>query len=107
MFGLGDEYLSSVPKYAAGQPTEHTESAEKAGFKGVQHARSDSIMASGTNVDAVHCVIFLDALKVVTGKDEWEYGKPRLVVDLATVGDFPLGGPGGTARTTPPDARRA
>jgi hypothetical protein len=106
MFGLDDEYPGSG-KYAPGQKTEHTDFADKAGFKGVQHARSDSIMGSGTNVDAHHYVTFLDALKVVTGMPEWEYGPKRFVIDPSKVGDFPLGGPGGTAPTTPPDTRRA
>ena len=61
-------------KYAPGKKTEHTDFAAKAGFKGVQHARSDGIMGSGTNVQAHHYVTFLDALKVVTGMDEWAYG---------------------------------
>jgi hypothetical protein len=57
-------------------------------------------MGSGTNVRPHHDVTFLDALKVVTAMDEWEYGKSRLVVDPGK-GDFPQGGPGGT----PPDTR--
>ena len=59
------------------------------------------------NVRPHHYVTFLDALKAVTGMDEWEYGKPRAVWDPAKIGDFPLGGPGGTAPTTPPDTRLA
>jgi hypothetical protein len=77
--------------------------AAKAGFKGVQHARSDGIMGSGTNVRPHHYVTFLDALKVVTKIDDWEYGKAHIVWDPSKIGDFPLGGPGGTAPTTPPD----
>ena len=107
MFGLDDEYTSSNAKYGAGMKTEHTDFAEKAGFKGAQHARSDSIMSGGTNVKAQHYVTFLDALKMVSGMQEWEYGPKRLVIDPSKVGDFPLGGPGGTAPTTPPDTRLA
>jgi hypothetical protein len=106
MFGLDDEY-TGAGNYTPGHKTEHTDFADKAGFKGVQHARSDSIMGSGTNVRPHHYVTFLDALKVVTAIDEWEYGKPRLVVDPGKVGDFPQGGPGGTAPATPPDTRYA
>src|SRR4051794_13927995 len=108
MFGLDDEYTSSSnAKYGAGMKTEHTDFAEKAGFKGAQHARSDSIMSGGTNVKAQHYVTFLDALKMVSGMPEWEYGPTRFVIDPSKVGDFPLGGPGGTAPTTPPDTRLA
>ena len=107
MFGLDDEYTSSNPKYGAGMKTEHTDFAEKAGFKGAQHARSDSIMSGGTNVKAQHYVTFLDALKMVSGMQEWEYGPKRFVIDPSKVGDFPLGGPGGTAPQTPPDTRLA
>ena len=60
-----------------GKKTEHTDFAEKAGFKGAQHARSDSIMSSGTNVSPHHYVTFLDALKIVCGMHEWEYGTAR------------------------------
>jgi hypothetical protein len=105
MFGLDDEYTGGT--YAPGSKTEHTDFADKAGFKGAQHTRSDSIMGSGTNVRPHHYVTFLDALKVVSGMDEWEYGKPRLVIDPSKVGDFPQGGPGGTAPATPPDTRYA
>jgi hypothetical protein len=106
MFGLDDEY-PGTGKYAAGQKTEHTDFVDKAGFKGAQHARSDSIMSSGANVRPHHYATFLDALKIVSGMNEWEYGKPRLVVDPAKIGDYPLGGPGGTAPATPPDTRLA
>ncbi|HZB77697.1 MAG TPA: hypothetical protein VE526_15810 [Solirubrobacteraceae bacterium] len=106
MFGLDDEYTGGG-KYAPGKKTEHTDFAAKAGFKGAQHARSDSIMGSGTNVRPHHYVTFLDALKVVSGMNEWEYGKARHVWDPSQVGDFPLGGPGGTAPSTPPDTALA
>jgi hypothetical protein len=106
MFGLDDEY-PGADKYAPGNKTEHTDFVDKAGFKGAQHARSDSIMSSGANVRPQHYATFFDALKIVSGMTEWEYGKPRLVVDPNKVGDFPLGGPGGTAPATPPDTRLA
>jgi hypothetical protein len=100
MFGLDDEY-PGPGKYGAGKKTEHTDFAAKAGFTGAQHARSDSIMSGGVNVRPHHYVTFLDALKVVTGMEEWEVGAAR------QVGDFPLGGPGGTAPVTPPDTAYA
>lgn len=106
MFGYDDEY-TGADDYAPGKKTEHTDFVDKAGFKGAQHARSDSIMSSGTNVRPQHYATFLDALKIVSGMTDWEYGKPRLVVDPAKIGDFPLGGPGGTAPATPPDTRHA
>ena len=102
MFGLDDEY-TGTGKYAPGQKTEHTDFAAKEGFTGVQHARSDSIMGSGTNVRQHHYVTFLDALKLVSGMDDWEYGKARPVPVPAQMGDFPQGGPGGTPATSPPE----
>ena len=88
MFGLDDEYTGGG-KYAPGNKTEHTDFADKAGFSGAQHARSDSIMGSGTNVRPHHYVTFLDALKVVTGMDEWEYGKAARRVGSREDGRLP------------------
>ena len=101
MFGLDDEY-PGANKYGAGKKTEHTDFAAKEGFTGVQHARSDGIMGSGRNVRPHHYVTFLDALKQVSGIDDWEYGPARPVPVPAEKGDFPQGGPGGTPGKPPP-----
>ncbi len=101
MFGLDDEYVGPGD-YAPGKKTEHTDFAAKEGFTGAQHASSDGIMGSGRNVRAHHYVTFLDALKQVTGMDDWEYGRARPVPVPSEKGDFPQGGPGGTPGKPPP-----
>jgi hypothetical protein len=87
MFGLDDEYTGSGA-YAAGKKTEHTAFAAKYGEKGVMHAKSDSIMSEGSIVRRQHYVTFLDALKVVSGIEEWDFGKARKVEPPSPKGDF-------------------
>ncbi|MEW6581749.1 MAG: reprolysin-like metallopeptidase, partial [Actinomycetota bacterium] len=100
MFGLDDEYTGSGP-YAAGKPTEHTKVAEEAGYSGVQHATSDSIMSEGQEVRPQHYVTFLDALKQVSGMSDWAIGGKRPVKPPSAAGDFPVPGTpaGGPAPT--------
>jgi hypothetical protein len=87
MFGLDDEYTGSGA-YAPGRKTEHTALAAKYGEKGVMHAKSDSIMSEGTVVRRQHYVTFLDALKVVSGIEEWDFGTARKVEPPSPMGDF-------------------
>lgn len=90
MFGLDDEYVGSGA-YGPGKDTEHTEFAKKVGgFTGIQHARSDAIMSGGMKVMTHHYVTFLDALRLVTGMDDWDFGPPRAVSPPSEAGDFPL-----------------
>jgi hypothetical protein len=98
MFGLDDEYIGDGP-YAAGKKTEHTDFAAAAGQTGAMHASSDSIMAGGSKVRPHHYVTFLDALKVVTGVPEWDYGPKQVVTPPSDAGDFeaPKPDPDGTA----------
>jgi hypothetical protein len=99
MFGLDDEYTGSGA-YAAGKPTEHTKMAEAAGYSGVQHATSDSIMSGGQEVREHHYVTFLDALKQVSGMTEWAIGPKRPVKPPTGAGDYPVPGtPGGGPKT--------
>jgi hypothetical protein len=75
MFGLDDEYIGSTAAYGAGKKTEHTDFVEKTtGLKGAMHAKSDSIMSEGRIVRPHHYATFLDALRVVSGIQEWDYG---------------------------------
>ena len=78
MFGLDDEY-TGAGAYAPGKKTEHTDFAAKVGEKGVLHAKSDSIMSEGSVVRRQHYVTFLDALKVVSGIEEWTFGTAKKV----------------------------
>ena len=102
MFGLDDEY-TGPGAYAAGKPTEHTKIAEAAGYSGIQHATSDSIMSEGAEVREQHYVTFLDALKQVSGMTDWVIGPKRPVKPPSAAGDYPVPGPpaggpnGGTA----------
>jgi hypothetical protein len=89
MFGLDDEYTGSGA-YAPGRKTEHTALAAKYGEKGVMHAKSDSIMSEGSVVRRQHYVTFLDALKVVSGIEEWDFGKARKVEPPSPKGDFEI-----------------
>jgi hypothetical protein len=95
MFGLDDEYTGSGA-YAAGKETEHTKVAADAGYSGVQHGTSDSIMSMGKEVGPQHYVTFLDALKQVSGMTDWAIGPKRAVKPPSGAGDYPVPGtPGG------------
>ena len=99
MFGLDDEYTGKGA-YAPGKKTEHTGMADKAGLTGTMHAKSDSIMSEGANVRPQHYITFLDALKFVSGMDEWDFGAKQVVQPPSGMGDFPTPAPadeGGTA----------
>lgn len=95
MFGLDDEYTGSGA-YAAGKETEHTKVAADAGYSGVQHGTSDTIMSMGKEVGPQHYVTFLDALKKVSGMTDWAIGPKRAVKPPSGAGDYPVPGtPGG------------
>jgi hypothetical protein len=88
MFGLDDEY-TGTGAYAPGKKTEHTDLAAGAGQAGAMHAKSDSIMSEGSKVRPQHYVTFLDALKVVSGMNEWDFGPKRPVKEPSGAGDYP------------------
>jgi len=99
MFGLDDEYTGSGA-YQAGKKTEHTDFAAAAGHTGAIHATSDSIMSEGKEVRPHHYVTFLDALKQVSGMQEWGYGPTQPVKPPSAAGDYPVPGtPGGGPQT--------
>ena len=76
MFGLDDEYTGHGA-YAPGKSTEHTKLAASRGQAGAMHAKSDSIMSEGAKVRPQHYTTFLDALKFVSGIDEWDTAPSR------------------------------
>jgi phage-related protein len=46
-------------------------------------------MSEGTVVRRQHYVTFLDALKVVSGIEEWDFGRAREVEPPSPLEDFP------------------
>lgn len=92
MFGLDDEYIAEGA-YAAGKKTEHTDFVgDTTGVTGTMHATSDSIMSNGRVVRQQHYATFLDALRVVSGIEQWAFGEPEevhmhLPIEYAPVDD--------------------
>jgi hypothetical protein len=87
MFGLDDEY-TGTGAYAPGKKTEHTGLAASQGNTGAMHAKSDSIMSEGSKVRPQHYTTFLDALKLVSGMNEWDFGAKQVVKPPSGAGDF-------------------
>jgi hypothetical protein len=98
MFGLDDEYTGKGA-YAPGKSTEHSKLAASQGMSGAMHAKSDSIMSEGSKVRAQHYTTFLDALKFVSGMDEWDIGAKQVVQPPSGMGDFPTPAPAGDGGT--------
>ena len=100
MFGLDDEYTGKGA-YAPGKSTEHSKLAASQGMAGAMHAKSDSIMSEGSKVRPQHYTTFLDALKFISGMNEWDIGAKQVVKPPSGAGDFPTPAPssgdGGTA----------
>jgi len=72
IFGLGDEYATSFSK--PGQAASHDKAAGAMGSKGPAGAlveSNDNIMSEGGVVRAQHYATFLDALRRLTGLQEW------------------------------------
>jgi hypothetical protein len=97
MFGLDDEY-TGPSEYGPGKKTEHTKFVkETTGLTGVMHAKSDSIMSEGRIVRPQHYATFLDALRLVSGVKEWEFGPgvdavgPRTGWDDRAIWGEPMG----------------
>ena len=97
MFGLDDEY-TGAGAYAPGKKTEHTEFVKKTtGLKGAMHAKSDSIMSNGRVVRPQHYATFLDALRMVSGFNDWAFGPaaswvgPRTGWDDRAIWGEPMG----------------
>jgi hypothetical protein len=87
MFGLDDEYTGKGA-YAPGKATEHTKLAASEGMAGAMHAKSDSIMSEGAKVRPQHYTTFLDALKLVSGMNEWDFGAKQVVKPPSAAGDY-------------------
>jgi hypothetical protein len=87
MFGLDDEYTGGGA-YQPGKPTEHTKLAASEGMAGAMHAKSDSIMSEGSKVRPQHYTTFLDALKLVSGMNEWDFGAKQPVKPPSAAGDY-------------------
>ena len=102
MFGLGDEYATGAGSMisgtgaAAGVAAKHDQLSKDMGLDGAVHENNDNIMSLGNVVQPQHYSTFLWALKELTAEPAWALGPKE------RVGDFPLGGPGGTAPATPP-----
>jgi hypothetical protein len=87
MFGLDDEYTGKGA-YAPGKSTEHSKLAASEGMAGAMHAKSDSIMSEGAKVRPQHYTTFLDALKLVSGMNEWDFGAKQAVKPPSAAGDY-------------------
>ena len=98
MFGLDDEYTGKGA-YAPGKSTEHTKLAASEGMAGAMHAKSDSIMSEGAKVRPQHYTTFLDALKFISGVNEWDIGPKQVVRPPSGAGDFPTPAPSGDGGT--------
>jgi hypothetical protein len=98
MFGLDDEYTGKGA-YAPGKSTEHTKLAASEGMAGAMHAKSDSIMSEGAKVRPQHYTTFLDALKFISGVNEWDIGPKQAVRPPSGAGDFPTPAPSGDGGT--------
>src|SRR5262249_46522213 len=98
MFGLDDEYTGKGA-YAPGKSTEHTKLAASQGMAGAMHAKSDSIMSDGAKVRPQHYSTFLDALKLISGMNEWDIGPKQVVRPPSGAGDFPTPAPSGNGGT--------
>ena len=77
MFGLGDEYTApfSGTGKDLGDPVD-ADLGPKQGLPGAVSENSDTIMSVGQAVKPQHYATFLEALKHVTGMQEWAFGPP-------------------------------
>jgi len=86
MFGLGDRYATTAGSGvggtgpSAGLPSRHDQLSRDGGLGDAKAANDDGIMSFGNEVRPADYATFLEALKEVSGKDEWEFGPPRAVV---------------------------
>ncbi len=119
MFGLGDRYATTKGSGiggtgpSAGLPSKHDELAKDEGLGGAKAANDDGIMSWGSQVRPADYATFMEALKDVSGVDEWAFGPTQAVVAPGTAapggggsggpsgpGDFPTPAPGAPAPTT-------
>ena len=77
MFGLGDEYTAPFSGTGGdlGDPVD-ADLGKKQGLPGAVAENTDTIMSVGQAVKPQHYATFLEALKHVTGMEEWVFGPP-------------------------------
>lgn len=107
MFGLGDRYATTAGSGvggtgpSAGLPSRHDQLSRDGGLGDAKAANDDGIMSFGNEVRPADYATFLEALKEVSGIEEWAYGPPQAVVppggaagpggsDPSGPGDFPV-----------------
>jgi hypothetical protein len=107
MFGLGDRYATTAGSGiggtgpSVGLPSRHDQLSRDGGLGNAKAANDDGIMSWGNEVRPADYATFLEALKEVSGKDEWAFGPPQAVVppggaagpggsDPSGPGDFPV-----------------
>lgn len=104
MFGLGDRYATTAGSGiggtgpSVGLPSRHDDLATDGGLGGAKAANDDGIMSWGNEVRPADYATFLEALKDVSGIDEWAFGPPTAVVPpegaTPAPGSGPPSGPG-------------
>jgi hypothetical protein len=115
MFGLGDRYATTAGSGiggtgpSVGLPSKHDDLARGGGLGDAKAANDDGIMSWGNEVRPADYATFLEALKDVSGIDEWAFGPPQAVVPpggAAPAGGGAPSGPGDfpTPRANPPSA---
>ena len=114
MFGLDDEYDQQfgATRPAAGGALADTTLGTSQGLPGPVAENTDSIMSVGAAVKPQHYMTFLEALKHVTGMQEWTLGPAPGVVPPGVDGPQPRenqGAPGipGTPGTQPQEPATA
>lgn len=109
MFGLGDEYTAPFSGTGGdlGDPVDG-DLGKKQGLPGAVAENTDTIMSVGQAVKPQHYATFLEALKHVTGMQEWVFGPavpvkaPDAGADFATPpGPGPATEPGGVPAAPP------
>ena len=102
MFGLSDEY--TAPFSGTGKPRGSPVDANlgpSQGLPGAVSENTDSIMSVGAAVKPQHYATFLEALKHISGMQEWALGPPQAVLPPGVDGpdqqphQAPPGGGGG------------
>jgi hypothetical protein len=114
MFGLGDRYATTTGSGiggtgpSVGLPSTHDQLANDEGLGGAKAANDDGIMSWGNEVRPADYATFLEAVRDVSGIDEWAYGPTKPVLPPGSPAPAPSGSsaPGDfpTPATPPPTA---
>ena len=90
MFGLHDEYTAPFGGTPAGPGSAVDGNlGPDQGLPGAISENTDSIMAVGMAVKPQHYATFLEALKHITGMQEWAFGPPQAVLPPGVDGPLP------------------